>query len=132
MAISNSRLSYEDCYKVMDQALDDEIGARVKLANHDDAVFFRMRMHQARAIDRKDNKVLYNEGDPLYGRSPYDQLVIRIKELEDAVWVYAERVKMPEEIEPLSEVEQIGFDGENAKLVSPPVPLMIEQVKRRV
>jgi hypothetical protein len=117
----------------MDQALDDEIGARVKIASHDDAMFFRMRMHQARQIDRKDNKELYQPGDPLYGRSPYDQLVVRIKEHDDGIWVYAERVRLPEEIESLSEVEQIEFDGKDGKLIeASPAPLMIEQVKRRV
>ncbi len=131
MPISNSRLSYQDCYKVMDQALEDDIGARCQLPDHDAAVFFRMRMHQARQIDRKDNKVLYEPDHPLYGRSTYDRLTVRIKEFDDKVFVYAERVQDPKSLESLSEVEQLEF-AKSPQLEAPPPPLMIEHIRRRI
>ena len=103
MTISNSRLSYEDCYKIMDAALDDKIGARVKMVNHDAAVFLRMRLHTARSIDRRDNQQIYEEDDPLYGRSVYDKLVTRIRKIDDDIWIYVEQIGADlGEVEPLS------------------------------
>ena len=104
MTISVSRLAYEDCYKVMDAALEDAIGARVKFIDHGTAMFFRMRLHQARKIDRKDNMQLYEEDHPLYGRSAYDKLAARVID----AWVYVEKIGIDlGEIEPLSGQAQL-------------------------
>lgn len=104
MTISISRLAYEDCYKVMDAALDDAVGARVKFSDHGMAMFFRMRLNQARKIDRKDNMQLYEEDHPLYGRSAYDKLVARVED----TWVYVEKIGIDlGDIEPLSGVPKL-------------------------
>lgn len=109
MPVSSSRLSYDDCFTLFDRALADPKGARYQA---DDGSlgknrYFVMRMHQARALDRSDNKLLFNLGDPLFGRSIYDPLVCRL--LEDTTgkwWVYVMHTEIDEaEIESLSELE---------------------------
>ena len=106
MSISNSRLSYSDCYELLDGAIADSKGARVWVGTHADATFFRMRVHQARTINRKDNQEIYEPGDPLYGSSVYDKVVIRLKEDEVGEWwVYAEKMALePGAVEALSEL----------------------------
>ena len=92
MSLSDSRLAYTDCYELFDKAVEANLGIRVRLASHSDAVHLRMRMHQARQIVRKQSKLVYEEGDPFYGVSEYDQLVIRIKTLEaDSHWIFIEK-----------------------------------------
>lgn len=110
MPVSNSRLSYTDCFTLFDRALDDKKGVRYQVnkgASRGDAWQFRLRMHNARQIDRKDNKELYEVGAPLYGRSIYDPLLIQIKQdVEQKWWIYVVHTEIDgDEIEALSELE---------------------------
>lgn len=112
MPVSSSRLSYSDCFTLFDKALDDAKGARYQVADgeHGKNQYFRMRMHQARSLDRQDNKMMLPPDDPLYGRSVYDALIIQLK--EDTLggwWVYVTHTEInPEEIEALSEIEGVA------------------------
>lgn len=107
MSISTSRGSYKDCFDVWQAALDDEQGARVKMADFDAAVHFRMRLHTARAIDRRDNAAIYPVGDQMHGTSVYDGLIIRIKNINDEIYVYAEQLAIEAgALEPLSQVKE--------------------------
>lgn len=109
MPVSSSRLSYDDCFTLFDKALADTKGARYQVSGGDYGKnqYFRMRMHQARALDRADNKLLFNLGDPLFGRSVYDTLVIQLREdTEHKWWVYVTHTEIDAaEIESLSELE---------------------------
>ena len=107
MSISTSRLSYQDCIEFMDKAMEDDKGARIIFGIRDNATFFRMRCHTARQINRKDNRLIYSAGDPLYDASMYDKLVFRIREDEDGkFWVYAEKTELdPGTVELLSGLE---------------------------
>lgn len=110
MPVSNSRLSYSDCFTLFDKALESKKGARYQVnngVNHGDSWQFRLRMHQARAIDRKDNRELYSLGDPLYGHSVYDPLIIQIKvDTEGKYWIYVKHTEIDvTEIEDLDDVE---------------------------
>lgn len=111
MPVSSSRLSYSDCFTLFDKAHADEKGARFQVNggdNYGDAYHFRLRMHQARAIDRKDNKEIYEIGEPLYGRSIFDPLVIQIKgpDTEGKWWIYVKHTEINvDDIESLSELE---------------------------
>lgn len=97
MTISTSRLSYQDCFELMEKAVDDLKGVRICIGTLDKATFFRMRCHQARKIDRHDNLTIYQEGDKLHGASVYDVLTFRIREDElGEYWVYAEKTELPE------------------------------------
>lgn len=111
MPISNSRLAYGDCYDAMNAALEDERGVRIKVKDVNDAHFLRMRMNQARVIDRDLNARTYEKGDPMYGLSEYDKLMIRIKEIKGRdgntiVYLYLEQVaSFVPEVENLSDVQ---------------------------
>lgn len=77
------------------------------MVDFDSAVHFRMRLHTARAIDRRDNAAVYPVGDPMHGTSVYDALIIRIKNIDGEIYVYAEHLSIePGALEPLSQVGQ--------------------------
>lgn len=106
MVTSTSRLAYSDCFELMDKAIADPKGIKVKFAAGEDAWHFRIRLHTARKIDRIDNKEVYEQGHTLYGRSVYDQLTMRIRKSGDHVWLRLERIDAREfEIESLDEPE---------------------------
>lgn len=112
MPVSSSRLSYSDCFTLFDKALADAKGARFQVNggdNYGDAYHFRLRMHQARSIDRKDNRSLYPDPhSPLHGRSEFDVLVIQIKgpDTEGKWWIYVKHTEINvDDIESLSEME---------------------------
>jgi hypothetical protein len=106
MSISTSRLSYQDCFELMEKAIEDSKGVRVSVGTYDKATFFRMRCHTARQIDRRDNKTIYKEGEKLHGASIYDALTFRIKrDVDDEWWVYAEKTELEAgAVESLSEL----------------------------
>lgn len=135
MSIPTSRLAYSDCYEAMDRALDDTTGVRIKMESHDGATFLRMRFHQARAIDRKDNMAVYEDGDALYGRSIYDPLVLRIREDDDNVWLYIEKIQIRGLVQPLSEIEEyeaLPVPAQPRLIEQAPAPLQLEHIKRRI
>lgn len=112
MPVSSSRLSYRDCFTLFEKALEDTKGARFQVNGGDiygDAYHFRLRMHQARSIDRKDNRALHPDpGHPLHGRSLLDPLVIQIKgpDTEGKWWIYVKHTEIDvNDIESLSELE---------------------------
>lgn len=106
MTISTSPLSYTDCYEALDKALDDERGVRVGVESLKSAQFLRMRLNQARSINRDENSRTYEPGHPLHGRSAYDRLMVRIKERGERTYVYIEQVaNFTRVIESLSEIE---------------------------
>jgi len=76
----------------MDTAILDDRGVRLLMVSREAAIFFRMRCHQARKIDRDKNTETFTLGDPLYGVSVYDQLVIRDPfEDGDGFWLVMEK-----------------------------------------
>jgi hypothetical protein len=100
MSLSNSRLSYEDCYEVMDQALEATDGVRVGFEDREQAIFYRMRMNQARQLDRRFNGERYRGvDDPRRSRSSYDALSMRVRRVDDMYWVYVEKRQKPQIIE---------------------------------
>lgn len=112
MSTSNSRLTYQDCYDVLDKALDDPIGVRVKVATDGDAANFRVRLHTARRIDREENATMYGPDHPMYGKSVYDPLVIKIRPIRGQWYVYIEhRSNSIGEVEGLSEAPEIRSEG---------------------
>lgn len=103
MTYSTSPLGYDDCFGVMDEALQNEIGIRMCLPDEKTAQRFRARCHQARVINRKQNTEIFEKSHPMYGLSQYDRLVIRIAIEKSIVWVYFEKSRgVPGRIEKLS------------------------------
>src|SRR5262245_66125607 len=110
MTASTSRLAYSDCFDLMDRAMDSRVGIRVPMRRKDSIIDnrgaawqLRTRLHSARRIDRKDNTHIYEQGHPLYGRSRYDELCVRIYEENGTPYVYLEKRLIQEyQIEELS------------------------------
>lgn len=95
MTAPTTRLSYGDAYDALDRAKDDPKGIRLRFDDWASACTFRSRLHNARSVDRRDNTTIYELGDPLYGRSAYDTLIVRIKEDTDGHhWVYIEHTSI--------------------------------------
>src|SRR5215510_14686430 len=92
MAVSTSRLAYSDCFELLERAINDPKGIRVKFASYDDAFNFRLRLHQARKIDRQDNLDAYAEGHHMHGHSIYDPLSCKIRPFSKGAWLLIERV----------------------------------------
>ena len=126
MSLNNSRRSYDDCFSLFDRALEADRGIRVEVDDIRAANYLRMRMHHARTIDRRDNKLIYPDPeDAMHGRSIYDVFVIRIEDGEPA-WVYLDKEKVTigrvEEIATDHKIEYRADDGANidAALYSSP------------
>jgi hypothetical protein len=115
MPTSTSRLAYEDCYEILNMAVEDEAGARVRVPDRRDAVTLRVRLHTARRIDREENRLTYDKDHPLHGKSVYDKLVVRIKDLEEAIYLYIEKIHLNTHVEPLS-----SLSAPKQMLIGPP------------
>jgi len=105
VSLSLSRLAYRDCFDVLERAQEDPKGARVRMADGDSAHYFRMRLYQARKLERIDNQRIYTKDNVMWGKSAYDGLMIRVRyeEETDLWWVYLEHMSIdPLRIETLS------------------------------
>ena len=91
MTTSPSRLAYQDCYELLDMALADDRGVRVKMDNKGAAKQCRQRLHKARVIDREENQIALADGHPMQGKSQYDYLEIRVEQEDDGLWLTIER-----------------------------------------
>lgn len=93
----------------MDQAVADPKGVRVRVESEPAGIYLRMRLHQARTIDRDDNRKTYEAGHPMYGRSPYDALVFRspFTDTDGAVWL---QIDKPEAV--VYEVQSLNDESE--------------------
>ncbi len=110
MPTSSSRLAYPDCEEFLNRALEDNVGVRLPFDSKGQAHGFLVRCNTYRQIVRKDNKAIFERGDPMYGRSEYDCLMLNIMPTEDeSYWfVYARVYKVNEQaIESLSELENL-------------------------
>ena len=121
MSLSNSRLAYRDCFDLLDRALEEGRGIRIELASRANATTFRMRIHQARQLDRTDNTATYPADHHLYGCSIYDELVARIEELDGRVFLHLDKQK----------VDILGVEPipEGYAIAAPEPVLMIEGPK---
>ena len=94
MPLPKSMIAYEDCREVYERAAESAEaggpGVRVRLATWADANYFRMRMNNCRAINRRDNADIYDPGDPLYKGSLWDALMVTIKRVDGEFYVYVE------------------------------------------
>lgn len=138
MPLPKSRMAYLDCEEIYNKASESVDaggpGVRVRLGEWKDANYFRMRMNNARAIDRRDNEDSYEPGHPLYKASTWDALMVTIKKVDDEYYVYVE----PHGVS-LSNVEFIPTEPTEEtveKIVSetpePPPPIgHVQRVMRR-
>lgn len=88
MTTPKSRLAYGMHFDILDRAMTDDKGIRVKMTDHSQAWRLRLELHHARSIDRDDNRAAYAPGHKLHGCSVYDQLLVTIEQPEGEVWLY--------------------------------------------
>lgn len=132
MSASTSRLSYEDCFELLDMVL--EKNKRIPFASQGDARHFRLRLHMARKVDRKENMLTYadNEDHPLYGRSVYDNIVVRLVQDGNKWWLYIKKMSLSgmkiEDIEDVIEPELLPATPQQLQIThqaAEPEPLSI-------
>ena len=137
MTLPTHRVSYQVEYDILDKALADEIGARIRMPSIEAATHLRARIHQARKIDRVENIDAFPEGNPMHGQSVYDKLVCRIKQNDGHIYLYLEQRDAENfEVEPLSkdlaEYEHIvGEDDETTPPMEVHEVVVTESLKRR-
>jgi hypothetical protein len=103
----------------MDAALDDPVGVRLQVPDLDAAYNLRLRLNQARKLDRDQNKKIHEPDSPMHGRSEYDRLVFRIKAVNGQRFLYVEQtLAIAPKIEPLATVKDKAVPAR-------PVPLTL-------
>ena len=106
MTLPDNLLAYQDCTELLAQAVEDPCGVRLKVRDFDQAVNERSRIHYCRKLHRRESMSIYAEGDPMYGKSEYDVITVRIKNIDGEFYLYLERNdKIRGEVEKLSEIE---------------------------
>lgn len=99
MTASQSILSYPDCKEALERALKSTKGIRLTFKTVKEARRFALRVHTFRVLDRRDSEKIYMPDHSMYGHSPYDPLVVSLREnvVEIGPWILDERIV--EEIE---------------------------------
>ena len=103
MTVSTSRAAYEDCFHLLDRAMDSPAGIRHSCPTSGAAHHLRVRLNYARVLSRNEHSALAPD-DPRLGTSPYDALIVRIHQDPDRWWVYIEPRRLPGETEELAPV----------------------------
>ena len=82
MPLPFNRSAFGDCFALFDQAVASPRGVQRLFDDPGAAAAFRMRLYQARALDRKNNRLIYSAqpDHPMYGVSEFEQITIRIIE----------------------------------------------------
>lgn len=96
MALPTTYAAYQDCFDHFERAKNSKSGkgTRILCTSYKAAAQFQMRMHQARAIDRRESKRLYEQADPRWGKSEFDSLKVCIRPAADPEadggthWIY--------------------------------------------
>ena len=104
MSTSTSKLAYDDCYTILDRALGSDSGIKVAQDSAGKASHLRSRLNYARQLDRKLSTETYAEGDPEYGVSQYDVLVIQAPYKDRGKWWIQIKKRDVE----LLEIEELG------------------------
>jgi len=81
MAVSIDRAAYATEYEIFDRALASERGILVYRESEAKCFDLRFRLNKARQLDRELNRRIYRDDPlhPMYGRSEYSAIVIRIE-----------------------------------------------------
>lgn len=102
MSISTSKLAYEDCYDILDRALNAPSGIRVAAETRGQAVQLLTRLNYARTLERELSKEIHHPESSDYNVSQYDTLQVRRPREEDSKWwIYIVRRGQSVEIEEL-------------------------------
>lgn len=89
MSLTNQSAAYRDCYELYNRAVATPGGIRTPIGTRTEALYFQMRMNQARVILRDQSRAAYPFGHHLHNTSEYDSYKVQV--LEDSAhewWVY--------------------------------------------
>jgi len=75
---NKSAFAFDDLREVFEKALAATKGIRVVCKSRSDAIITRSRMNYLRKMDRRENGVTYQSDHPMYMRSAWDRLVLRV------------------------------------------------------
>jgi hypothetical protein len=79
MTVTDSPFAYDDIKSLLDRALSSTKGVKTICASHGQAVRLRQRCNKFRAMDRRENRKIYEPDHPLHGRSSFDCLIFRLE-----------------------------------------------------
>jgi hypothetical protein len=99
MPLPNNRGAFKPFYDVLDRALESSQGIRIECTTIGDAYQYRNRLNWARKLDQELNRESRKPGDPKYGASDYDQLIVTVKVEEEKCWVYVKHNRIDNYIE---------------------------------
>jgi hypothetical protein len=78
MSYNRSPLAFDDVREAFERALGAPKGIRVVCKDRGAAFVLRSRFNYFRTLDREENRKTYQPDDPMYGKSVYDRLILRI------------------------------------------------------
>lgn len=78
MSFNKSELAFEDVEDAFEKALSSEKGIRIPCASRGVAVTLRSRFNYYRWLNRKHNSETYPKDHPMWNRSAYDKLILRL------------------------------------------------------
>lgn len=102
MSANASLYAYEDCFELLDRAVESTTGVRAKVRDQGEAYQFKTRLHQARALSRRQAMQMYPDtAHPEHGKSVYDDLVVSLRQEGENWWIYISRRRAPLIVEEL-------------------------------
>lgn len=115
MSANASLYAYEDCYELLDRALEATTGVRAKARDQGEAYQFKTRLHQARKLSRLQAMQVHPDpSHPEHGKSVYDDLVVSLKQEGNDWWIYISRRRAPLVVEELPN-EDINDNKTNSR-----------------
>lgn len=78
MSFNKSTLAFEDIQGAFARALEAPKGVRIQCASRGAVITLRARFNYYRKLDRAANKDIYTSDHPMWGKSVFDRLVLRV------------------------------------------------------
>ena len=92
MTLPVSLHAYKSEIDAFDRAITATRGIRIEFPDQTRARGYVARLHNARALDRKENLRTLDPTNPLYGKSDFDCITVSIRQdTSGNAWVYLEK-----------------------------------------
>lgn len=132
MSVPTSPRAYDDCYELLDKALESPNGIRVRRSSWDVCNHYRMRLHQARKIDRQKNAMTYEPDHAMHNASQYDSIAVRIREAGGMWYLYIEpNPSLLDAVEILDGPTLVEAPPEQLQIEAPPAQKALPSPWRR-
>ena len=91
LSLPDQIAAYDDCFEAFEAAYNSPRGARLSFNTEGAARQFQLRMHNARAIERRESRRMHDKSSPQWDKSQYDRLCVRNpREINGRWWIYIE------------------------------------------